>query len=229
MNEQRLRQLEEEQRRPLLTPPPEERPVEPPPAPAPDTGPCVHINSFHIEGVTLLSRRTLEKITAPRENTCLSLSGINGLLQEITNAYVEKGYITSRALLEPQDLSTGVLRIRVVEGRVESIGPDESSTMNSRQFLTIFPFVKGSILNLRDIEQGLDQLNRLPSNRAAMRVEPGSADPYERGHVSGMALGVRTTGPLTFELAYAHPLETPSFVRESEKHDVWYLSVKYTF
>ena len=56
-----------------------------------------------------------------------------------------------------------------------------------------------------------------------------NADHYERGHVSGVAFGVRAVGALTFELAYAHPLETPSFVRESEKHDVWYLSVKYTF
>jgi hemolysin activation/secretion protein len=56
-----------------------------------------------------------------------------------------------------------------------------------------------------------------------------NADPYERGHISGVAVGLRTTGPLTLELAYAHPLETPDFVRESEKRDVWYLSVRYTF
>ncbi|MDR2572813.1 MAG: ShlB/FhaC/HecB family hemolysin secretion/activation protein [Desulfovibrio sp.] len=174
-HEQRLRRLEEEQRRSLLTPPaetPAERPV--PSALGQDDGPCVSVKSVHIEGATLLSRRELEKITAPRENSCLTISGINALLQEITNAYMSAGYIASRALLEPQDLSSGVLRIRVVEGRIESIEPDAESTMNVRQFMTIFPFMKGSALNLRDIEQGLDQLNRLPSNRATMRIEPGA-------------------------------------------------------
>ena len=173
MHEQRLRLLEEEQRRTLLTPPQQEPPLPTPPAPAPDGGACIQISTLHVEGVTLLSPRTLEAITQAHENTCLSLAGINGILQQITNAYVREGYITSRALLEPQDLSAGVLRIRVAEGRVESIEPDAASTMETRQLMTIFPFVRGSVLNLRDIEQGLDQLNRLPSNRATMRVEPG--------------------------------------------------------
>ncbi|MDR2695697.1 MAG: ShlB/FhaC/HecB family hemolysin secretion/activation protein [Deltaproteobacteria bacterium] len=175
LHEQRLRLLEEEQRRSLLTPPPQEGARPAPPAPSPDAGACVHIRAFHVEGATLLSSRTLEKITRPHENTCLTLAGINGILQQITNAYIQAGYIASRALLEPQDLAAGVLRIRVVEGRVESIEPDASSTMDARQFMTIFPFVRGSVLNLRDIEQGLDQLNRLPSNRASMRIEPGKA------------------------------------------------------
>lgn len=57
---------------------------------------------------------------------------------------------------------------------MESVGPDAASTMQPKQFLTIFPGVKGSVLQLRDIEQGLDQLNRLPSNNATMRIEPGA-------------------------------------------------------
>ena len=96
------------------------------------------------------------------------------MLQSLTNAYVERGYVTSRAVLGPQDLSRGVLVIKIIEGRVESVGPDAASTMQPKQFLTIFPGVKGSVLQLRDIEQGLDQLNRLPSNNATMRIEPGA-------------------------------------------------------
>jgi hemolysin activation/secretion protein len=203
MHEQRLRLLEEEQRRSLLTPPPQEGDLPAPSVPTPDSGACVHIRTLLVEGVTLLSRNTLEKITRPHENTCLSLAGINSILQQITNAYVQAGYITSRALLEPQDLSAGVLRIRVVEGRVESIGPDASSTRVLVANVQLFgAYDTGAIVR---------------------------RDSYERGHVSGVAGGIRVAGALTGELAYAHPLEAPAFVRESEKRGVWYLSVKYTF
>jgi hemolysin activation/secretion protein len=184
--EQRLRTLEENQRRSLLAPPPEDKAPPVSPVTPDDEGMCITVNAFRIEGATLLSRQRLSAITAPHEGKCLTLPVINGILRDITNAYVEKGYITSRALLEPQDISQGILRIRVVEGKVESIEPDARSSMQPRQFLTIFPFVRGSVLNLRDIEQGLDQLNRLPSNRAAMRIEPGGAPGASRVLVSNI-------------------------------------------
>lgn len=86
---------------------------------------------------------------------------------------MERGNVTSRAVLGPRDLGTGVLVVTIIEGRVESIGPDAASSMQPKQFLSIFPGVQGSVLQLRDIEQGLEQLNRLPSNNAAMRIEAG--------------------------------------------------------
>lgn len=172
--EQRLREQEARQRQQLLTPPPA---VKSAPAegesPHPG-GPCVTVRSIRVEGARLLSEALARKLVSPYEGQCLSLDGINAVLQKLTNAYVERGHITSRAVLGPQDLSQGVLTIKIIEGRVESIGPDAASTMQPRQFLSIFPGVKGSVLQLRDIEQGLDQLNRLPSNNAAMRIEPGA-------------------------------------------------------
>jgi hemolysin activation/secretion protein len=172
--EQRLRQMEEEQRRSLFTPPPQEAAPDQTLPLREDKGACININSIQVEGASKLSQRRIAKITRPHEGTCLTLSGINSILQELTNAYIEKGYITSRALLEPQDLSQGNLRIRIIEGRVESIELTPQSTMQSRQLMTIFPFIRNSMLDLRDIEQGIDQLNRLPSNKATMTIEPGS-------------------------------------------------------
>lgn len=132
------------------------------------------VREIRVQGATLLSPRSIRKLVGKYEGQCLNLDGINAVLQTLTNAYVERGNVTSRAVLGPQDLGTGVLEIQIIEGRVESIGPDAASSMQPRQFLTIFPGVQGSVLQLRDIEQGLEQLNRLPSNNAAMRIEPGA-------------------------------------------------------
>lgn len=171
--EQRLREREEQQRRSLLTPPPL---VETPP-PSLDirkeAGACIPIQRIRVEGSTLLSESTLARIVRKYEGQCLSLEEINGILQVLTNAYVERGYVTSRAVLGPQDLSQGELLIRIVEGKVDRLEMTPASTMNTRQLMTIFPRMEGSILQLRDIEQGLDQLNRLPSNNASMQIAPG--------------------------------------------------------
>ena len=41
------------------------------------------------------------------------------------------------------------------------------------QKLTAFPGLEGEVLNLRDLEQGVDQMNRLPSNKAKTELVPG--------------------------------------------------------
>ncbi len=212
--EQRLREREARQRRQLLTPPPAVEVAPRGTEALRPGGPCVTVRSIRVEGARLLSETAMRKLVSPYEGQCLNLDGINAVLQKLTNAYVERGYVTSRAVLGPQDLSQGVLVIKIIEGRVESIGPDAASTMQPRQFLTIFPGVKGSVLQLRDIEQGLDQLNRLPSNNASMRIEPGAEAGSSRVLINNVQqrtwrlsagvdnLGQETTGLTQYTLGF---------------------------
>ena len=66
-----------------------------------------------------------------------------------------------------------MLFITVVEGTVEKVEPSAGSGIEAPQLKSVFPGMRGEILNLRDIEQGLDQMNRLPSMNTSMRIEPG--------------------------------------------------------
>ena len=129
LHDQRLRELEDNQRRKMLLTPPAEQPEPIQPPALKETGPCVPIKTISVEGATLLSSHQVRAITQAHEGQCLTLGGINMVLQELTNAYIQKGYVGSRAVLEPQDLSLGVLHIRVIEGRVESIEMSPGSTM----------------------------------------------------------------------------------------------------
>lgn len=98
----------------------------------------------------------------------LGLADVERLLTDITRHYVLRGYSTTRAYLPEQDLSTGTLRVQVVEGRVQSIvGPGLTAN--------VFPARPGELLDLRSLEQGIDNLNRLPSNNAALDLQPGAA------------------------------------------------------
>ena len=128
---------------------------------------CLEIKEVEFSGNTRLSDRRIKKIIAPYLNRCLSLPAINALLNDIANAYIEKGYITSRTfLVMPQArLKEGALTIKIFEGqlsRVEGLKAGEKATA--------FPFLEGKILNLRDLEQGLDQMNRLLYMRPKMVV-----------------------------------------------------------
>lgn len=230
--EQRLREQEAQQRRQLLTPPPKIPAPEPKRQGASPGGPCVTVREIRVQGATLLSPRSIRKLVSRYEGQCLNLDGINAVLQSLTNAYVERGNVTSRAVLGPQDLGSGVLVVYIIEGRVESIGPDAASSMQPRQFLTIFPGVQGSVLQLRDIEQGLEQLNRLPSNNAAMRIEPGAQAGASRVLISNvqtrawrLSAGVDNLGQESTGLAqYTLGFEKDNFLGCNDQLAVYWTS-----
>ena len=144
-----------------------------PPAPVASEGPCSRINDIVLDGATRLSESEQVRLVQPYLGKCLALADINRLISEITNDYVERGYITTRAYIPQQDLAGGRLTLKIVEGRVESLRMDPAA---SGSVATAFPGLAGGILNLRDFEQGIDQLNRLSSNSARIDIEPG-ADP----------------------------------------------------
>ena len=129
---------------------------------------CVDIKTVEFNGNTKISTTRIKKITQPYLNKCLTVDDINKILNAITNAYIDAGYITSGAyLITPQTkLNDGILQIKIVEGSITKF-----SGLSEAERKTAFPWVLGSILNLRDIEQGLDQMNRLSSNHAKMEIK----------------------------------------------------------
>ena len=136
-------------------------------------GECVEIETIVVSGVRLLTVDTVRRITSGYEGRCLSLEDLDGVLEELTVRYVDAGYVTTRAYLPEQELSGGELLILVVEGELEGIVMNGAAGEYGGQIVTAFPGLIGRVLNLRDIEQGLEQLNRLRSNRAAIELRAG--------------------------------------------------------
>ena len=161
------------------------RPPEPAPggadtaaiAPAPasagtaDAG-CRDIRRIVISGATRLSPSAQQQLVEGHAGRCIGVADIEKILAAITRHYLEKGLVTTRAYLPSQDLSSGVLEIRVVEGVVDNILLDEGARRSVNP-ANVFPS-PGALFNLRDFEQGIDQLNRLESNRAQLDILPGS-------------------------------------------------------
>ena len=137
-------------------------------------GKCRDISHIEVQGVTQLRTAQLDGITQPFVGRCLGVPEVEQILGEITRAYMLRGFVTTRAYLPAQDLGQGKLQILVVEGKVEKIRVEGQGRKGFRPGNTI-PTAPGDLLNLRDLEQGIDQINRLQSNSASFDIAPGSA------------------------------------------------------
>ena len=91
-----------------------------PPAEQPG-GPCFLISSIALSGAEHLPAQAERELTESYLQRCLSLGQIQTLVKQVSDWYISRGYITSRAFLTEQDLSHGQLRLQVLEGKLEDI------------------------------------------------------------------------------------------------------------
>lgn len=159
IEQRRYQQLKQQQ---LLADP------EPAPPALPRSAQCLPIDGVYLQGITLLSAKDLAALSAlpPR---CISSNDINRLTRELTRLYLDKGYITARVqFIRPN--AEGELGLRVTEGFIEKI--EGGDRWVNRKLL--FPGLEGQPLKLTQLDQGLDQANRLQSNKTRLDILPGN-------------------------------------------------------
>jgi hemolysin activation/secretion protein len=136
---------------------------------------------------TAVSKAKLEAIIAPFVGRELGSRRVNVLLRRVTDAYVSAGYVTTRALLGPQNMGSGTLTITIEVGRIENftvngkpvhrLATNESSAggggLTDEGYQSAFPSGPGDPLRLSDIDQGVAQINRMRRNQATIQVLPG--------------------------------------------------------
>lgn len=139
---------------------------------------CFYIKEIKMVGAKIISKSKEQELTKPYLNKCIGINEINGLMRQVTNFYISKGYVTSKAFIGEQDMSKGILELIIVEGKIENIIINDDGFFDKLSESTAFPFLQNGKLNLTDIEQGLSQLNRLESNNATIQILPGSKPDY---------------------------------------------------
>jgi hemolysin activation/secretion protein len=162
----------------------------------PEEAPCVVIEHVEIQGKLLFAElhSALLGVQAddPPAGRCLGQQGITLLTQRVQEALVERGFITSQVHVPEQDLKSGVLTLHIWEGRIAQVRSEQEGEPLPK---LAWAFESADVLNLRDVEQSLDNLHRLPSLRPRIEVEagqkPGTSDVVvELGAQRPLRLGV---------------------------------------
>ncbi len=114
------------------------------------------------------ARKWLDRYTGQ----CAGQRGIELLRKGVLAQILSRGYVTTRVLLHDQDLSSGTLRFELLPGTVHDIRFADPKTRGTLK--SAFPNRPGDLLNLRDLEQGLEQMKRPSSQDADMKIEPAA-------------------------------------------------------
>jgi hemolysin activation/secretion protein len=147
--------------------------------------PCFPIRSIRLDGDAASTFQWALKAANPPADPaigrCLGTGGINVVMKRVQNAIVARGYVTTRVLAKNQDLHTGVLTLTVVPGRIHAIRFAPGADARAVSWRDALPSRPGDLLNLRDIEQALENFKRVPTVDADIQMAPAEGSDARPG------------------------------------------------
>jgi hemolysin activation/secretion protein len=106
------------------------------------------------------------------ENNCIGVKGIKAIHTAVQNRLISHGFITTRVLIPEQNLHKGTLTLRILPGRVSDVIIQDQSGLPVHRWNNV-PQGPDDLLDLRGLEQGLENLQRIPGSQASIRLVPG--------------------------------------------------------
>lgn len=136
--------------------------------------PRLVVRRVEIVGNSVLPDTTLSEAAQPYVDRSLDSMEIESLRRALTQLYVDAGYVSSGVVLPDQDLEGGVLRLRVVEGRLTRVEIRGNEQFRERYLAARVEGGADEVLNVYDVERRLQLLRRDPRIRAVRaQLRPG--------------------------------------------------------
>ena len=178
----------------------------PPTAPAhrlpQDEKPCFPIREIRLQGPDAQRFAwVLDELGGPDGQDgplqgCLGAEGVGVVTQRAQIALMARGFVTSRVLIETHDLAQGQLVLTAIPGRIRHIRFEDPQALRTPSWKSALAARPGDVLNLRDIEQGLENFKRVPTAEADIDIAP-SGNPSE----SDLVIRWRQRLPLRLNLS----------------------------
>ncbi len=175
-------------------PPPALLPPPPPPSkPERFPGLKVFVREVRMIGSTVLTQEDLTKIAAPYVNRELTSEDLEALRLALTLAYVNKGYVTSGAIIPDQSVTGGVITFQISEGVLSGIEVEGNEWFRARYIQDRLALGAQPPVNIVALQERLqllqqdDRIQRLnaelkpgaQTGESILKVKMAEASPYK--------------------------------------------------
>ena len=179
--------------------------------------PRFDINRFEVVGNTLLPPSELERVLAPYTGRNKDFGDIQRALESLEAAYRDRGYGVVQVLLPEQDITRGVVQIRVLQPRVGRVLIEGNTHFDDQNIRRSLPTVKeGEAPNSKEIARNLQITAEHPVKQTSVLLRSGASDdqvdvdikvsddkPW-RGFLTLDDTGTRDTGYYRLGIGYQH-------------------------
>lgn len=174
----------------LLPPKPPQLPPAPPPPRAPEleipappakvepgegvAAPKIFVKDIRLTGNTAFTSQQLAEVTGPYTNRDLTAEDLEALRLALTMYYINRGYVTSGALIPEQTVADGILDLQIVEGKLDEINVQDVKWFQPSYFQRRLNLAAGPPLNVNELQERLQLLQTDPRiQRINAELRPG--------------------------------------------------------
>ena len=140
------------------------------------------LQKVNMNASVILKQKELDNITSAYLNREVAMKDLQEMTEKINRLYSEKGYMTCRAVLPPQRIHAGEIRVRLIEGKTGKVIVSGNRHTKDGYVKDRFSLKSGEIAKTTDLNRELQWFNG--TNDAQLRMllragtEPGTTD-YE--------------------------------------------------
>lgn len=143
-------------------------------APGAASGAAFDVLEYDVVGNTVLPNLPIERAVYPYLGKDKHIADVEKARAALEQAYHEAGYATVFVDIPEQSVSSGVVRLKVSEGRVEKVRVMGSHFYSQGRILARAPeLARGSVPYFPAVQREMAALNRLPDRRVTPILRPG--------------------------------------------------------
>ncbi|RIV85834.1 ShlB/FhaC/HecB family hemolysin secretion/activation protein [Aurantiacibacter zhengii] len=120
-----------------------------------------------------LSPQELSEVAAPFVGRQVSFADLGAITAAVNAMYDARGLVTARAILAPQAIENGTVRITLVEGVVGQIEVGGARRIAAQDIVNRSGLEPGETLDPRDLERRLSLINRTNPVQVRAGLQPG--------------------------------------------------------
>jgi len=120
----------------------------------------------------------VKAILEARRGTTMGATEISAIIRDLTNHYIGKGFVTTIVTVHPGTLAGGKLTLEVKWGTIKGVtinGQPPQGIRDSLRLFSALPFAEGSVLDMENLDQAVDNLLRAGGNDR-IRIVPSVAE-----------------------------------------------------
>jgi len=146
-----------------------------PPTPAAPPPRTFVLRELRFGESTLLDQPELDEVAKRYLGRTVAIRDLQALVAEVNELYRRKGQVTARAILPPQKIENGIVRIDLVEGRLGQVALSGNAYTKSDYILSRLPLTPGAVIDGARLERDLAWFNRTNDMTLEAAMKPGAA------------------------------------------------------
>jgi hemolysin activation/secretion protein len=156
-------------------------------APSPKKEPKLPKVSLHLKKVefsdsTVISKEKLQEISSQYVGKKVDMAQLYAMIKEVNKIYKDNGYITAMAVLPPQKIKDGVIKVTLIEGKVGNVVIAGNKTTDSNYLRDRVYLPEGHILSVNRLNDDLQWFNGTNDVKLRIKLQagkkPGTTDYY---------------------------------------------------